>query len=101
MPQNGSDAHLSNLKNSFKQAANSLTQLYKQCNNSYNVAYQQGKQDAYEEVFSWFLSSNSGNFKNVSVNQFLLLMQQKLADQHQETQRAKQENDDFVASLMT
>ena len=36
---NGADAHLNSLKNSFKQAANSLTQLYKQSTYSYNVAY--------------------------------------------------------------
>lgn len=35
----GADAHLQHLKDSFKQAANSLTQLYKQSSHSYNVAY--------------------------------------------------------------
>ena len=34
------EAHLVALKDSFKQAANSLTQLYKQSSQSYNVAYQ-------------------------------------------------------------
>jgi hypothetical protein len=48
---NGADIHLNSLKTSFKQAANALTSLYKQSSFSYNVAYQQGKQDAYEEVF--------------------------------------------------
>lgn len=36
----GADVHLQALKDSFKQAANSLTQLYKQSSHSYNVAYQ-------------------------------------------------------------
>ena len=47
----GTDIHLQYLKDSFKQAANSLTQLYKQSSHSYQVAYQQGRTDAYEEVF--------------------------------------------------
>ena len=36
---NGTDVHLNSLKICFKQAANSLTQLYKQSTFSYNVAY--------------------------------------------------------------
>lgn len=51
----GADMHLQHLKDSFKQAANSLTQLYKQSSHSYNVAYQQGKTDAYEEMFAWLM----------------------------------------------
>ena len=35
----GAEVHLGALKDSFKQAANSLTQLYKQSSHSYNVAY--------------------------------------------------------------
>jgi hypothetical protein len=42
------------------------------------VAYQQGKQDAYEEVLQWFLQSNNGDFRNVSVNQFFSFMEEKL-----------------------
>lgn len=51
----GSEAHLSSLRACFTQAANSITSLYKQSTFSYNVAYQQGKQDAFEEVFQWFM----------------------------------------------
>ena len=51
--ESGADIHLQALKDSFKQAANSLTTLYKQSSHSYNVAYQQGKQETYEEVFAW------------------------------------------------
>lgn len=40
---NGTDVHLNSLKICFKQAANSLTQLYKQSTFSYNIAYQQGR----------------------------------------------------------
>jgi hypothetical protein len=55
----GAEQHLSALKDSFKQAANSLTQLYKQSSHSYNVAYQQGKLDAYEEIFAWLMTQNN------------------------------------------
>ena len=44
------------LKDSFKQAANSLTQLYKQSSQSYNVAYQQGRLDAYEDTLAWLVA---------------------------------------------
>jgi hypothetical protein len=51
-----SETHLSHLKESFVNSANTLTAFYKQANNSFNLAYSQGKQDAYEEVFIWFMS---------------------------------------------
>lgn len=35
----GAELHLNALKDSFKQAANSLAQFYKQSSHSYNVAY--------------------------------------------------------------
>ena len=50
-----------------------MTQLYKQSTFSYNVAYQQGRQDAYEDVIQWFLGtqcSDSDQFKNVSKSEF-------------------------------
>lgn len=50
------ELHLVALKDSFKQAANSLTQLYKQSSTSYNVAYQQGRLDAYEDIMAWLLA---------------------------------------------
>lgn len=76
---NGTDVHLNSLKICFKQAANSLTQLYKQSTYSYNIAYQQGRQDAFEEVFQWFMGQTSGNeFKNVSKNDFFSFLQEKL-----------------------
>ena len=50
------ELHLVALKDSFKQAANSLTQLYKQSNQSYNVAYQQGRLDAYEDALAFLIA---------------------------------------------
>lgn len=88
------------LKNKFKEAANSLTQLYKQSSYSYNVAYQQGRQDAFEEVFQWFMTTNNGDFKNVSVNQFFGFMQEKINKQKQETEKAQASNQDFLSQLM-
>ena len=76
----GADSHMSGLKTSFKQAANSLTQLYKQCTYSYNVAYNQGKNDAYQEILEWFLNEHDSKYRHVSSNQFLAYMQQKLID---------------------
>ena len=73
--------HLSALKDSFKQAANSLTQLYKQSSHSYNVAYQQGKLDAYEDVLAWLLTADSGDsgYKNVPVNKFKEFISARIA----------------------
>jgi len=51
-----SEAHVSSLKDSFIHSANTLTAFYKQSCNAFNLAYHQGKQDAYEDVFSWFMS---------------------------------------------
>lgn len=50
------ELHLVALKDSFKQAANSLTQLYKHSSQSYNVAYTQGRLDAYEDVMAWLVA---------------------------------------------
>ena len=77
--------HLSALKDSFKQAANSLTQLYKQSSHSYNVAYQQGKLDAYEDVLAWLLTDNAENgYKNVPVNKFKEFISARIAIQQKE-----------------
>ena len=54
----GADNHLQAIKDSFKQAANSLTEFYKQSSHTYNVAYSQGKTDAYDEVFAWLLTQS-------------------------------------------
>jgi hypothetical protein len=51
-----SETHLSHLKESFVNSANTLTAFYKQSCNSFDLAYSQGKQDAFEEVFIWFMS---------------------------------------------
>lgn len=76
----GADAHLQALKDSFKSAANSLTTLYKQSSHSYNVAYTQGRTDAYEEVFAWLTQQGQldPSQKNVSVQRFKEHMQAKL-----------------------
>ena len=50
------ELHLVALKDSFKQAANSLTQMYKQSSQTYNVAYQQGRLDAYEDVLAFLMA---------------------------------------------
>ena len=74
-----SDQHMGQLKDCFIQAANTLTSFYKQSCNSFNLAYQQGKQDAYEEIFLWFLEQQStSEFKNVSSTQFRDYMTQKI-----------------------
>jgi hypothetical protein len=57
-PINGAESHLMAMRDSFKLAANSLTEFYKQSSHSYNVAYQQGKTDAYDEIFAWLLTQS-------------------------------------------
>jgi hypothetical protein len=74
-----SEAHLSSLKDSFINSANTLTAFYKQSCNAFDLAYHQGKQDAYEEVFVWFMSQGqNGSFKHVSVNQFNQFIQERM-----------------------
>ena len=102
----GAELHLGALKDSFKQAANSLTQLYKQSSHSYNVAYQQGKLDAYEEIFAWLMTSNGetgsaqqpssdqlqfgqSDYKYVPVTKFRKFMQDKLQTQEHDFQKAR------------
>jgi len=46
------------MRDSFKLAANSLTEFYKQSSHSYNVSYQQGKTDAYDEILAWLLTQS-------------------------------------------
>lgn len=84
----GAEQHLNALKDSFKQAANSLTQLYKQSSHSYGVAYEQGKLDAYEEIFAWLMTQNNemgqpgfgqSDYKYVPVAKFKQFMQEKLS----------------------
>ncbi|CDW82733.1 UNKNOWN [Stylonychia lemnae] len=99
----GAEAHLSSLKACFKQAANSLTSLYKQSTFSYNIAYQQGRQDAFEEVFQWFMAQNTndqGEFKNVSKAEFFTYIQEKVNKQVIDTQKAHDYNQAFIQSLM-
>lgn len=89
--------HLVALKDSFKAAANSLTQLYKQSSQSYNVAYQQGKLDAYEDVLAWLLSDQQDpathGFKHVSVNRFKEFVQERIQAQQQQCHRAVSSSD--------
>ncbi len=71
--------HLQNLKDGFIQTANALTAFYQRSCNTFNVAYEQGQQDAFEEVYLWFLAQGENNdFKNVSFNKFNAFMQTKL-----------------------
>ena len=74
------ELHLVALKDSFKQAANSLTQLYKQSSSSYNVAYQQGRLDAYEDVLAWlFADQQTGTgLKHVSCQRFQAFVQERI-----------------------
>ena len=66
------ELHLVALKDSFKQAANSLTQLYKQSNQSYNVAYQQGRLDAYEDALAFLIADQQAGTgeRHVNVQRF-------------------------------
>ena len=75
------ELHLVALKDSFKQAANSLTQLYKQSSASYNVAYTQGSLDAYEDVLAWLVSdqaSYGAEQRHVSVQRFRAFIQERI-----------------------
>ena len=76
--------HLEALKDSFKHAANSLTQLYKQSSESYNVAYQQGRLDAYVDVLAWLIADQSTHGtenRHVSVQRFRQFVQERVNTQ--------------------
>ena len=63
----------------FKTAASALTKLYANSNHSYDEGYAQGRQDAFEEVFKWFMHQNDGsNLKHVSVLSFFNFIDEKL-----------------------
>jgi len=77
-----SETHISQLKDSFIQSANTLTAFYKQSCNAFNLAYQQGKQDAFEEVFLWFISQGQdSSFKHVQASQFMQFMKDRMDSQ--------------------
>ena len=63
-----------------------MMSLYSEGIRRCDESYQQGKEDAYEEVLKWFLSYSSANslngpnFKHVSVNEFFNFISQKLQD---------------------
>jgi hypothetical protein len=57
--------------------------LYKESLRKCEDSYNQGREDAYEEVLKWFLANanwSGGNFKHVSVNEFFNLISLKLQD---------------------
>ena len=93
MSSNGAEMHLNALKDSFKTAANSLAQFYKQSSQSYNVAYQQGKLDAYEEIFQWLSLGEESNEQNqdlkyVPMEKFKKFMTEKINKQESESHTA-------------
>ena len=71
-------------KNLFQEAASQLMSLYKESLRKCDDSYNQGREDAYEEVLKWFLTyanGSGGNFKHVSVNEFFNFISLKLQDQ--------------------
>ena len=89
------ELHLVALKDSFKQAANSLTQLYKQSSSSYNVAYTQGRLDAYEDVLSWLMADQStygAEQRHVSIQRFRTFVQERIQAQQRTSQGANFES---------
>ena len=70
-------------KNLFQDASSQLMSLYKESLRKCNDSYNQGKEDAYEEILKWFMtsaSSSGSNFKHVSVNEFFNFISTKLQD---------------------
>ena len=67
--------------------------LYKESLRKCDDSYNQGKEDAYEEVLKWFLTyanGSGGNFKHVSVNEFFNFISLKLQDQRSGGRGSKQ-----------
>ena len=67
-------------RNFFQNATTTLMQLYKESLKVGEESYQQGKEDAYEEILKWFLSQGSSDFKYVSPNDFFNHINQKLLE---------------------
>ena len=65
-------------RNLFQNATTSLMQLYKESLKVKEESYQQGREDAYEEILKWFLSQGNSEFKYVSPNDFFNHISQKL-----------------------
>jgi hypothetical protein len=66
--------------------------LYKESLRKCEDSYNQGREDAYEEVLKWFLAyanGSGGNFKHVSVNEFFNFISLKLQD-HRSGRTTKQ-----------
>ena len=74
-------------KQLFQDAAAQLTHLYQESLRVYQDGYNQGKEDAFEEVLKWFLTyqqinnntgGQTGSFKHVSVNEFFNFISSRL-----------------------
>jgi hypothetical protein len=66
--------------------------LYKESLRKCEDSYNQGREDAYEEVLKWFMAyanGSGGNFKHVSVNEFFNFISLKLQD-HRSGRTTKQ-----------
>ena len=78
-PENPIISFKENNQKLFRTAASALTQLFANNNHSYDEGYAQGRQDAFEEVFKWFMHQNDGSsLRHVSVVSFFNFIDEKL-----------------------
>ncbi len=51
-------------------------------------------------MYQWFTGQSHGDYKNVSMNQFYAFVHEKINKQKEETLKAQQDNQAYLASLM-
>ena len=69
------------MKESFKNAANSITQFFRQHQLYEQAAYQQGQEEAYNELFQFALKKTNGDLKALSVKDLQNFLLEKIAQE--------------------
>jgi hypothetical protein len=66
------------LKKNITQMIGQLSNIYKEVSQKENSAYLTGKKEAYEEMLNWLISSHNPDFRYISANSFLNIIQEKI-----------------------
>lgn len=66
------------LKKNITQMIGQLSNIYKEVSQKENSSYLTGKKEAYEEMLNWLISSHNQDFRYISANSFLNVIQEKI-----------------------
>ena len=80
-PNNDQNLHAfkESMSSYFKNAASSLTQVYAMSAQGYDYGFAQGKLEAYEDVYKWFIHGHDNTLKYISSVSFFNFINEKLA----------------------